>query len=327
MRKVFFYLITATVIGMAGCQKDLDSYEILTTPAAGSDSVWTAGAAGPELTALHQNFMSTALHADSFEVSTGLTRTFSDGLRVIVPRLAVGSVAGSVASGRAKLEVLLLTKKGQFISYRRPTISNGYVLESGGVLQVKITSLQNGAALSLLPDKYITIRYSDAAPNQAMRLFSGNETANGGFNWVLNDSSMVQPFADTTNGNFVSGYQLASNKLNWINVDRFLDSATAKTRLVVSMPAAYTNVNTSVFIVYKNNNSALAISADAPNRIWRMDKLLSTKPVQIITISALKDGRKFLGVQEMASLGTNPFVEIKPALKSQADIQAFLNTL
>ena len=317
MKRISLFLLFAAAILM-GCEKSLESFspDQHTPPI---DTIWATPAAGnfAEVNRLHENILRPPL-VDSFNLQANSVVEFPDNIRI---EIAANSLThnGMVAVGKANVEFFLLKNKGDFIRFRKPTTSNGYLLESGGALNIHIS--KNGAPLSLIPGKIIKINYRDPNPNPLMTGFTASAPLTGAgatnFNWVRDTGVSVR----TTQ----TGYEIYTSKLNWINCDYFKDTAEQKTRIALILPVEFTNSNTSSFIVYKNIRSVMQMDADAGNRIWRKDKVPVNRQVMYVTVSK-RGSDYFLGKKEM-STGINQNVEIRPEKKSLGEIKNFLDGL
>jgi hypothetical protein len=90
-----------------------------------------------------------------------------------------------------------------------------------------------------------------------MKLFYGDESNPERFNWLpttLNSRGMV--------GVGSQGYEIVSEQLRWINCDYFADSSGARVNVTTSLPADYTNANTSVYLVFKEIKSVVGMYGD-----------------------------------------------------------------
>ncbi|MES2776680.1 MAG: hypothetical protein V4722_21055 [Bacteroidota bacterium] len=317
MKRISLILLSAAAF-LTGCEKSFESF----TPNQNvpTDTVWALSSAGnfSEVNTMHQNLVRPPLN-DSFNLSVNSVIEFPDNIRIEIPANSLLQ-NGNAGTGKAAIEFFLLKSKGDFIRFRKPTTSNGYLLESGGAFNLIAT--KNGQPLALSPFKMIKVTYRDANPNPAMMGFTGSAPLTGSgatnFNWVQDDSAVSVRAIQT-------GYEVYTNKLNWINCDYFRDTAELKTRIALIMPVEFTNTNTSTFIVYRNIKAVMQMDADAVNRIWRKDRVPVNRQVIYVTIS--KRGTDyFLGTKEL-STGINQNVEIRPEKRALQEIKNFLDGL
>jgi len=312
----YFILIIAAFI--TGCEKSFESFSPNQNNAP-TDTLWAGSAGGnfTEVNTLHQNLVRPPL-IDSFNLAALNTITFPDNIRIEIPANAF-TANGAVPVGKALIEMILLKGKGDFIRFRKPTTSNGYLLESGGSFNLQV--IKNDQPLSLSPGKVIKVSYNDPLPNPLMSGFSANGNIIGTgasvFNWQRDTSIVVRATQ--------VGYEIYTNKLNWINCDYFRDTAELKTRIALILPNEFTNANTSAFIVFKNIRAVMQMDADAANRIWRKDKVPVMRHVIYVTITKRGDSY-YLGTKETTT-ATNQNIELRPEKKSLQEIKNFMDGL
>jgi len=317
MKRISFILLFTAFL-ITGCEKSFEKFSP-DTNTAGTDTIWATSTGGNyiEINRLHEQMGRPAL-IDSFLLQANSVVEFPDNIRIEIPANSF-LLNGAVTDGKAMIEFTLLKTRGEFIRFRKPTTSNGYLLESGGCYNLQV--FKNGQQLSLNPGKLIKVSYKDPAPNPLMTGFiaTASLTGSGGvnFNWVKDDSLFVRAVQ--------TGYEIYQTKLNWINCDYFKDTAELKTRIALILPVQYTNTNTSAFIAYRTIKGVMQMDADAVNRIWRKDKVPVNRQVIYITISKIGDNY-YMGTKE-SSTAVNQNVEIKPEKRSLQDIKSFLDGL
>jgi hypothetical protein len=317
MKRISFIFLLAT-LAIAGCEKSFENFSPNTNTAS-TDTVWavTAGGNFTEVNRLHE-LMGRPAMLDSIILQANSVVEFSDNIRIEISANSF-FLNGAVPDGKAIVEFTLLKTRGEFIRFRKPTTSNGYLLESGGCYNLQV--FKNGQPLSLIPGKFIKVSFKDINPNPLMTGFTATSSLTGSgntnFNWVKDDSIFVR--AVTT------GYEIYTNKLNWINCDYFRDTAELKTRIALILPKEFTNTNTSTFISYKTIRSVMQMDADAANKIWRKDKVPVNRQVIYVTITKKGDDY-YLGKKESVTT-INQNGEIKPEKKSLQEIRNFLDSL
>ncbi len=317
MKRIFILLLVAAAV-LTSCEKSFENFTPNTNNPA-TDTVWGGFSTGnfAEVNSLHQNLVRAPL-IDSINLAANTVINFSGDIRIDIPAFSFKQ-NGTVADGKASIEFFLLKSRGDFIRFRKPTTSNGYLLESGGSFNLLVS--KNGQALQLLPGTIIKVSYKDPSPNPLMKGFTGISSITGSatanFNWVKDDSIMVRAVQ--------SGYEVFANTVNWINCDYFRDTAELKTRIAFILPKEFTNTNTSSFIVYKTIRAVMQMDADPVNRIWRKDKVPVNRQVVYVTISKRGDNY-YLGTKESNTV-INQNVEIRPEKKSLLGIKNFLDSL
>lgn len=117
-----------------------------------------------------------------FASSEGATIEGKDGILVIVPSNAFVDSSGKVVNGKVEFKLVEALGIEQMVLYRLKTMSNGSMLESGGMFyieaQVDSTPVQINPARPL----YIEIPTLEKKPG--MMAFTGEVASDGELNWV-----------------------------------------------------------------------------------------------------------------------------------------------
>lgn len=323
--KIFLVCLALTVMFTA-CQKDIDLF-IPDTTSAGPDTNWVAAVTDLSPVSDMKRLLKRENLLDSLDGTAGGTIQTSDGLTVIVPPGTLLRPGGQPATGRIHIETMLIRQKGDMVRLDKPTTSFGRVLISGGEIFIKIR--KEGEELHLAPGKGIYIRYADPAPNPLMKLFYGDEKNPERFNWIpatnLNGAVNVDTSRTST------GYELFSNNLRWINCDYFADTSGARVNVTASLPADYTNANTSVYLVFKEIKSVVGMYGDAATKRFASPKVPSGKSAVVISITKRGTNSYYLAHENIVIGQTNlngtHVVPLMPRPTSLTDIKAYLGTL
>jgi hypothetical protein len=331
--------IALLVLASQACRQDVEQFivqrrEVLDTLA---DKKWNALAPALHDTTVAINllFKDLAIKPEikTINLTTGGVYTFSNGCTV---QLAGGacSIGGTVASGNAQLEVILIRSRGEMVQHRMETMSDGKLLESGGQIFIRI--LQNNQEVSLVNNQTVTLSYRiPSTPNGVMQLFNGTESSDGRVNWVPNrelNTNNVVARRDSATTDYL--YQLTCNRLRWINCDYFRSDTSNLVKYCVQLPDSFTNLNTGVFTVFRNLNAMLALPGDSTTRKFCVPNAYRGVPagsaVTLISISRLgrdsSDFRYYLGTSEVNITG-NVTYPTNPVRKTLTEIRTFLNAL
>jgi hypothetical protein len=300
---------------LIGCEKSVENF----TPYPGgvSDTAWVANnSASLEINALHQELMTAPL-SDTFDLQTGATIHFGTATRIEIPNAAFTTNSVS-ASGTGRLDLYLLKSKGDLIRFRKPTVSSSNLLNTSNTFLVNVS--KHGQALTMPGPKSFRINLADTFTSGFYKGFLGVEPPQSSFStylWGRSDSLQVQV---STNA-----YQIITNRQQWTSLSYGIDSTTLKSRTVLSMPPAFTNANTTAFVVFKNNQTVIQFTPDYADRIWLADKVPSGKPVIYLTLTK-KGNNYWLGSQEMVT-ASNQNIRIIPIQKSLPEINSYLSSL
>jgi hypothetical protein len=270
---------------------------------------------------------------DSFDVNTGAIINFPDNLTIsFPPNCCVGNYASS--PGKIKVEVIWLKKKGDFIRHAKPTTSYNYLLQTGGSFNVLLS--KNNIPLQLAPGVSYKLKYRNFSPSADMRFFYeeswtvGNDSA---ATWVpgylppnanVGTVNIWQQY-DSSTQTIIKGYEMTSSRLRWVNCDFFNDTTQPFTRLNVSLPVNYTNVNTSVYVVFKSKNIVATLKSDLATKTFFLPRIPIGSDVTLVSISKIGNDY-YLGKKDLTVLNAN-LNNISPELKSLTEISNYLNSL
>jgi hypothetical protein len=202
---------------------------------------------------------------DTCNAERGGTITVPDNVTVTIPASACVNAQNRACTGKLDVEILILRKKGDFIAYNLPTSSGSKQLISGGVVSVRVR--QNGQEVKLGIGKTIKVRYLMPEPDAQMQLFEGRIDGRFNFDWVqlptvgqVSARPSVAIWADSTQRR---GYDMVLDRFGLINCGKFGgDSTSFNNKFTVMLPESFTNLNTSVYVAFKEMNSVLSLTGD-----------------------------------------------------------------
>jgi hypothetical protein len=299
---------------LVGCDKSYEQFD--SGPGTTTDTVWVASnSSNLPINQLHELLMPAA-QADSFVFQAGADFTFAGGVRLVVPPSAFTSNS-TVVSGTGQVSLHLLRKKGDFIRFRKSTVNNAQLLQVGHAVYLNIT--KGGQVLELLPAKTLSLSFTDSQPSTINQSFYGIAPSSpfGSYNWLVNDSGSLSPMAN--------GYTATTHRQQWLAFGSIIDSASARSRSIVGMPARFTNANTSTFIIFNNTNSIMQMVPDAINRIWLSENVPTGKTVTYLTLSKL--GTEYWLGLAATTTAINQVLSITPQKSSLTEIGNYLNSL
>ena len=322
--KIILFHLMITALLFTSCQKDTDLF-IPDTTSVGLDTNWVSAVTDLSPVSDMKRLLKKDNLLDSVDATAGGTFQTSEGLTVIVLPGSLQLLNGQPATGRIHVETHVIKQKGDMVRFDKPTTSFGRILISGGEIFVRIR--KENEELHLAPGKTIYIKYNDDTPTSLMKLFYGDESNPERFNWVplnLNTSAAVTITSQ--------GYDIVTDKLRWINCDYFFaDSTGAGVNVIASLPADYTNANTSVYLVFKEMKSVVGMYGDAASKKFSSSKIPSGKAAIIVSITKKGTNSYYLGHETIITGQTNlngpHVVPLKPQPTSLSDIKSYLATL
>lgn len=312
----------AALFFMQGCQKNIDAFIPDAASAAGTEWQNTITPASP--VAALRNDLSFPKVADSFLYNSAGNFSLSGDLGLSVPPGALSTNGGTLPAGIIKRQSLLVRKKGDFIAMSIPTVSNGRLLISGGAYFIDLKN--NNDELLVPQGKKIFLQYTNIAPAQNMRVFNGTGDITMGFTWTVNTDTAFNKVAISQ-----PGYEVQTNKLQWLQTARFLDTAgIARTTLSLKLPVNYTNTNTVVYISFNDFLCVAGVPGNAVLRKFIFGDLPVNRSVTVVVISK-QAGDYYLGkivTNTSGSTGTTATeIVITPVKTSLANIRSYLQSL
>ena len=325
--KIILFHFVLLALLFTSCHKDTDLF-IPDTTSIGLDTSWISTVTEQAPVSDVKRLLSKEKFLDSVDATAGGTFQTSEGLTIIVLPQSLLLSSGQLATGKIYIETILVKQRGDMVRLDKPTTSFGRVLISGGEIFIRIR--KENEELHLAPGKGIYIRYSDPAPTRLMKLFYGDESNPGRFNWISASGNQTSGGGVDTAGS-PSGYQLFSTQLRWINCDYFADSSGTRVNVTASLSAEYTNANTSVYLVFKEINSVAGMYGDAVSKKFTSPRIPSSKSAVVVSITKKGTNSYYLGHESIITGQTSnngiQTVILKPQPTSITDIKGYLSTL
>ncbi len=116
-----------------------------------------------------------------FASSEGATIEGKDGILVIVPSNAFVDSSGKVVSGKVEFKLVEALGIEQMVLYRLQTMSNGSILESGGMFYIE--AQVDGTPVQINPTRPLYIEIPTLEKKPGMMAFTGKVDAEGKLNW------------------------------------------------------------------------------------------------------------------------------------------------
>ncbi len=322
-------LLLCTVV-FYSCNKDRSSEFIPDPSNPGNDTNWyMRPAANASVFQLDTLFCDTPF-SDSVTIATGGAYRIANGPEVVFPPNFCDAAASP--SGKLRVQIVYLKKKGDFIRFARPTSNSDKLISAVGACNIILS--YNGRQVALKPNTIVTVRFpaSLVAP-PPIQVFSGDTNASsypGDFNWVaVTDNSIpIQAFQefDQVTNTWITGYELQVKNLSWLAAGYSIDDITpAKVKLSVLLPANFTNANTAVYAVFKGSKTVLRLKADPGSKSFAFANIPKGTAVSIIAIA--KIGSTLYWAQDDELIVLPQIVKLKPEQKTAAQISSLLDAL
>ncbi len=325
-RKTIIQVLIAGALFLSACEKNTDIFVPNPGQTNGPDTTWH-NTITPSLPVSNlKTSLSFAPYTDSIEVNNNIATVLTPfGIQVNFPANSCVNATGQPITGRIKVEIMLLKKKGDMVRLSKPTTYNDSLLVAAG--QIFISLKKDGQPVQLAPNAKINIRYTDFPTNQLMKLFAGDESNPQQFNWIPSPNSANSILNVST-----QNYEIYTNHLRWTSVAHGFDlGAVAKVNVTANLAPYFTNANTVAFAVFKDLRSVAGMYGNINTRKFSSGGLPVGKAITVVVISRQANDY-YLGfestVTALPTTGTGvQTVSVTPIKRSLPDILYYLSTL
>lgn len=317
---------------MVSCSKDISEVFVPYVGHPLNDTSWATNVPMDAAAYRLSQEFSTNLLVDSFNASSTAVVNFSNNVEVTIPSGSCVFSNGNAVTGKVRIELLALTKKGDHLRFAKPTTSFSAILESAGTFHFSAT--QNGAEVFLRSNKKVIISFIDSLPVNDMLVFYGQHNptpplplgTNPFFTWMKAiDSSRVTTFSRVNTSGVVKGYNIFSGKFDWVSCERFIDTSMPRTRITTLLPANYTNTNTTTYAVFKHSKTIVQLLGDPESRTFFASGIPVNEKMLLVSIS-LRGTEFYLGTKEIVAFN-NSVTSLIPELKTKIEVEAFFDSL
>jgi hypothetical protein len=226
-----------------------------------------------EISFVRDNSLSSSNKTFSFQNTNPVEVTTPTGLKISMPANAFVNSAGTPVTTNINLQVKEILLPDAMILNRKPTMSNGLPLESGGEFYLRATS--GGQELRLAPGVLINMELPKLPYNKnGMKVFNGREDpVTKEVNWIPNNNTGVR----VTPRDSVSVNDpvrlMFSDSLGWINVDKFVNEPLIN---YTANPGNCPNIDsTALFVHLTGRNMILSIRSS--NGVFFSDRLIQAQ--------------------------------------------------
>lgn len=161
-------------------------------------------------------------------------------------------VKGKTIKGNIDFQLIEVYSKSDMVTFGLSTVSDGKMLESGGMIYINATYNGQPAYFSDHAWAY-QISFPTADKKNDMRIFYA-DSINGPVNWKPSANSILSDMTYMENQKALDEYVFNSTEMGWINCDRFIGKAKL-TDVFVDMTDT---AGVSFALVFKDINSAMA---------------------------------------------------------------------
>ncbi|SFT89010.1 hypothetical protein SAMN05216474_2963 [Lishizhenia tianjinensis] len=251
-RNVLLTMALSILVVAVSCKKDVD--EPTTNPPSGNPTVNTDNKAAQLLNTYFesqkQNITVDLSNTYYFQGQKGTMfylsgNNFEDGNGNPV----TGTVDITLVENYSKLDMLMTNK----VTLASNGSGGAEVLISGGEFYMEIA--QNGNLVEVVNPIQVVTAPGQASPVGSMQLFDGTTDALGNITWTANNDTLTI-VQDSSGTGYGYGW---TDSLSWINCDYFMGNTGPQTGVSVNVPSGYDNTNTTVFMVFTNENAVTGV--------------------------------------------------------------------
>ena len=305
------------------CNKNMDYFVPDPGQVAGADTNWVSNITATMPVAVFKNTLLLKPYTDSIDLQKNDTIKNATGLRCAVLANSLLDSIGQIATGKAMIEMMILSKKGDFIRMDKPTMSDSTVLESSDAIHVSI--IKAGFYLAVAPTSKISLQVYNSSFTTFNKLYFGERNSNGEFNWLADTSggrNNIEP------DNF--GYNINTNRHDWMAASKPLESLVF-TNITLSLPAQYTNANTTAYLVYNDSKSVVNLYGNTDTKKFVGTRLPGGKAAAVVGLS--KQGNDYYAAFKPVTISgdigsiVNQIVAVLPIKITIEAMQQLLNSL
>ncbi|MDW8230021.1 MAG: hypothetical protein RMJ33_09305 [Saprospiraceae bacterium] len=220
-----------------------------------------------------------------------------------------------------RLEAVFTARRGEAAARQlsQLTYPEGSVLESAGVLHVQAACA--GQRLRLRAGRSLKVQIPVATPKNNMAIFTAHTDAQGNLmGWKGGNTPALPVLWLPASGMLQAGYETQVAQMGWVNCARILPEPASP--LCVTLPDQFTALNTRVFAIFQNINSAVALSGSLNQSRFCLEKAPLGYPVSIVAVA--RTGNQYWVAETSTEIGTDTKLALLPKPVAQEDIVALL---
>ncbi len=329
-RHLHIYIFCLTLIFcISSCTKDTDKF----TPYSTSEFNDVSWSASPISLAKSQAIIAALFKSPftaNFNSNSNVVYNFNNQIQLSLPGNSY-TLNGVNYNGSINVSLQQLSSKGDFIRNLIPSCNADNLFSSKSALLLNLTdNLKN--SLSLSSGTSYSISLADSSINNVY--LSGNAVtpSEGSVYWSVADSSstgFLFPSNILMNNQTVLVNQITSKKLNWISFATPLQTGSLANSNIVLAAQNFTNKNTIVFAVFKDENIVLRLQPDYGKKVFLAQNLPIGSNIQLVSISYIDDkfylGKQDIVVSNSLQYTINPYPSLTSS--SLAEVNNFLDGL
>lgn len=298
LRKI---LVSSLVVitTFSACKKSSDDF-VPYTNSDFNDTEWAAN--GSSMSSAKELSIKTALSSNTtnatFNALSSSSVDLNANTQLFLPANAY-TLNGSDYSGNVTASLISVTKKGDYIRNLISNCTPNPLQETVAAFDLNLFS-SSKEALSFKKQNKFSLAYADSFIGLNYNYLYGSLNQNV-LSWAIADSTITGGQNLSYNQVSIQGiskpvYQINSNQLGWMAINKNINLG-ATTTCNVLLPVNFTNKNTAVFAVFKNNNIVLRLTGEPASRSFVATNLPINSDITFVALSYL-DNQFYLGYFE-----------------------------
>ena len=228
-------------------------------------------------------------------------------------------INGNPATGNLDVSATIVDTKSDMVLGGVSCFGDsGKAIQSSGMLKLVVS--QGGTKATIDPAKPLSIKVPMKGSTQTdFKTFRGGSSTSDSSSWVVDDKSRAIPQNQS--------YLINSTTLNWINCDRFYNSPN-NVKFDVKLPTGYTNTNSNVYVVFKNDHSICRLFGNQTSQSFDFGSykgIPSGTLVKVVVIASQGAQLQYADQDYTAATGTVTFTAMTNT--TDAALKTFLNSL
>jgi hypothetical protein len=266
-------------------------------------------------------FSLTGLSHDTMFLSTGGVRIFlTDIDQLLVDEN--GQTAAISTCQNPSMELLEVTKKSDLVAQGIPSVNaDGGLLETAGAFRLRFFC--GTTPLFLKAGRTLKIQVPESNRRDDLFVYHGVEQQSKLTSWANSGESVYLADWLAANGlELVLGYEIITNSVGWISNSRAVPGPFYS--FCVHVPKGFSNLNTKVYMVYKNVKAVALLTSGADEQEFCSASTPSGYPVRLITVSQFGN-QYWLGSKETET-GANGSLDIVPQVVTEQQMLSVLKS-
>jgi hypothetical protein len=224
--------------------------------------------------------------------------------------------------GTVRVEITEVPDRSDLLSRSIATRSNGALLQCGAVVRVRVTC--DGNPLKLRDDRYLKIQVPAPAQVAGMGIYYATPDAtNRVDDWQVGENNSVFWADWQANGALHMGYEMLSNRLDWVAAQQPVSVSVGSSFCAV-LPPQFDGDNTTAFLVLEGTRCVVPMQAGADGRFCA-DGVPQGYEARVVSIS--KAGPNFWLGTFSTETGTDLQIQMAPQTSTTDAITTYIQAL